>query len=53
MTKLINAYKAKPTTANLDRLLRYLMKHPMAIVMATDEELDFFRNDPAFDIVTK
>lgn len=43
MSKLIKALQAEPTEANRQRLAKYIRRHPMAVVMATDEELAFLR----------
>ena len=43
MTRLINAYRALPTTSNRNKLQTYLNKHMMAICMATAEEIAFLR----------
>ena len=39
MSKLIAAFIANPTSKNHDRLVAYLSKHPMAVCLATPEEL--------------
>lgn len=44
MQKLIEAFKAKPTPANRERLQAYLKKHPMAIVTCSQEQMDFIRS---------
>lgn len=43
MSKLINAYRKMPNSKNRIRLMDYLLKHPMAICMATDEEREFLK----------
>ena len=43
MSKLINAYRALPTTSNRNKLQNYLNKHMMAVCMATAEEIAFLR----------
>jgi hypothetical protein len=43
MTKLINAYRALPTTSNRNKLQNYLNKHMMAACLATAEEIAFLR----------
>lgn len=43
MSKLIDAYRTNPTDANRERLAKYMRRHPMAVVMATDAELSFLR----------
>ncbi|MEJ0096175.1 MAG: hypothetical protein WDN46_23005 [Methylocella sp.] len=40
MTKLINAYKARPTPTNRVRLQTYLRRHPMAVCMASHVEVE-------------
>ncbi len=45
MQKLIEAFKAKPTPANRERLQAYLKKHPMAIVLCSKEQMDFIRRN--------
>jgi hypothetical protein len=43
MTKLIEAFKAKPTPANRERLQTYIHRHPMAICLCPIEQIDFLR----------
>ena len=43
MSKLIKALQEVPTEANRQRLAKYIRRHPMAIVMATPEEIAFLR----------
>lgn len=45
MTKLIQRFRSNPTLKNREALQTYLKRHPMAIVMATAEELDFIRSN--------
>lgn len=45
MQKLIEAFKAKPTLRNRERLQAYLKKHPMAIVLCSKEQMDFIRRN--------
>jgi hypothetical protein len=39
MRKLLVAAMAQPTEANIEKLAKYLRKHPMALVFADPEEL--------------
>lgn len=43
MSKLITKYQNDPSIVNRVKLLDYLRKHPMAVCMATAEELQFLR----------
>lgn len=43
MNRLIEAYRKLPSPANRNRLASYLKKHPMALCMATPEELAFLK----------
>lgn len=43
MSKLIARYRSNPSLKNREALQTYLKRHPMAVVMATAEELDFIR----------
>lgn len=45
MSKLILRYRANPTLKNREALQTYLKRHPMAVVMATAEELEFIRSN--------
>lgn len=45
MTKLINAYRANPTLANREKLQAYIKRHPMAIVLCTQDEMAFIRDN--------
>ena len=39
MNKLITAYLANPTDKTRDRLLTYVRNHPMAVCLASPEQL--------------
>jgi len=41
MTKLINTYRKLPSMKNRSRLQAYIERHPMAICVATAEEISF------------
>ena len=43
MTKLLNLYRATPTTANRAKLQSYLDKHMMAVCMASVDEVAFLK----------
>ncbi len=43
MSRLINAYRKLPSPTNRRKLADYLARHPMATVMATEDELVFLR----------
>ena len=43
MTKLINTYRAVPTTTNRAKLQKYLDKHMMAVCLASVEEVAFLK----------
>ena len=43
MSKLIARYRKCPTLKNREALQTYLKRHPMAIVSATADELEFIR----------
>ncbi len=43
MSKLIARYRSNPSLKNREALQTYLKRHPMAIVMASADELDFIR----------
>jgi hypothetical protein len=43
MNKLLLAFRALPSSSNRAKLQRYLDKHPMALCMATPEEVAFLR----------
>jgi hypothetical protein len=43
MTRLINIYRALPRPSNRIKLQAYLNKHPMAVVLATPEEIAFLK----------
>ncbi len=43
MQKLINAYRKLPSPSNRQRIAAYLLKHPMAVCLATPEELAFLK----------
>lgn len=43
MRSLIARYRSLPSPANRARLQAYLHKHPMAVCLATPEELQFLR----------
>jgi hypothetical protein len=45
MTKLINIYRKLPTMKNRSRLQEYLDSHPMAICMATTEDIEFLKSN--------
>ena len=45
MTKLINTYRKLPTIKNRSRLQEYLDSHPMAICMATVEDIEFLKSN--------
>lgn len=44
MTKLIQKAQAEPTAANIEKLRIYLMKHPMAVCLATQEEVAYLKS---------
>jgi hypothetical protein len=41
MTKLIAAYRKLPSMRNRSKLQAYIERHPMAICVATAEEISF------------
>jgi hypothetical protein len=41
MTRLINTYRKLPSMKNRSRLQAYIERHPMAICVATAEEISF------------
>ena len=41
MSRLINIYRKVPSMKNRSKLQAYLERHPMAICVATDAEIDF------------
>jgi len=41
MTRLINTYRKLPSMKNRSRLQTYIERHPMAICVATAEEISF------------
>lgn len=41
MSRLIKTYRKCPTPSNWNKLQTYLRKHPMALCLATQEEIDF------------
>jgi len=41
MSKLINTYRKLPSMKNRSRLQAYIERHPMAICVATAEEISF------------
>jgi hypothetical protein len=43
MTKLINKYRACPTSANRVALQKYLDRHMMAVCMAAADEIAFLK----------
>ena len=43
MSKLINSYRKCPTMKNRSRLQAYIERHPMAICVATAEEIHFLK----------
>jgi len=43
MTKLINAYRKLPSPTNRSKLVTYMLKHPMAVCMASAEDIAFLR----------
>lgn len=43
MNRLIEAYRKLPSPTNRNRLVSYLKKHPMALCMATPEEVAFLK----------
>jgi len=43
MTKLINAFRKLPAPSVRTKLQAYINKHPMAVCMATEDELHFLR----------
>ena len=43
MSKLIAAYQLNPTDAKRERLQAYLYAHPMAVCLASPEELQFLK----------
>jgi hypothetical protein len=43
MTKLINAYRKLPSPTNRAKLAAYLVKHPMAVALASQDDLHFLR----------
>jgi len=43
MTKLINAYRKLPSPTNRAKLAAYLAKHPMAVALASQDDLHFLR----------
>ena len=45
MAKLINAYRKLPSMKNRSRLQEYLDSHPMAICMATAEDIEFLKSN--------
>jgi len=45
MNKLINLYRALPTMTNRAKLQAYLNKHPMALALASDESINFLRQN--------
>jgi hypothetical protein len=45
MTKLISAYRKLPSMKNRSRLQEYLDSHPMAICMATANDIEFLKSN--------
>ena len=45
MSKLIARFRANPTAKNREALQTYIKRHPMAVVMATAEEMAFIRSN--------
>jgi len=43
MTKLINTYRKLPSPSNRAKLVAYLSRYPMAVCLATAEEIAFLR----------
>lgn len=43
MTKLLNTYRKLPMPSNRAKLQNYLNKHPMAVCMASAEEIEFLK----------
>lgn len=43
MSKLINAYRKKPSPTNRQRLQNYLDKHTMALCLASPDEIAFLK----------
>lgn len=41
MNKLINAFKADPSDANRSRLVKYMIKHPMALCLVSPDDQAF------------
>lgn len=41
MSKLIARFRANPTPKNREALQTYIKRHPMALVLASREEVDF------------
>jgi hypothetical protein len=40
MKKLIDRYRANPTTENADRILTHIRKHPFATLLLDSEDLE-------------
>lgn len=47
MTKLIKAYQTTPNDKTKAALIKYLDKHPMAMAMASDEDMAVIRQAKA------
>lgn len=45
MSKLINRYRKCPSLKNREALQTYLKRHPMAIVSASADEMEFIRSN--------
>ena len=43
MSRLITAYRKLPSPGNRAKLSAYLVKHPMAVCMASAEESEFLK----------
>ena len=41
MNKLIQAFKANPSDANRARLVKYMIKHPMALCLVSPDDQAF------------
>lgn len=41
MNKLIQAFKANPSDANRAKLIKYMIKHPMALCLVNPEDQAF------------
>jgi len=43
MEKLIKIYRKMPSLINRAKLAKYLGQHPMAVCLATSEQIEFLR----------